>query len=130
MILNIIQKSISYLLYLFRVTAGKASSGVIYLGTGTSFTITGVSGYANFTADNFIVGVTSISVTTYNGFWNDSEDNYFGNGSGSVSKSYNASTGTLACKFSGSVYVGRRGVSDTSHGTSLTGTCFAYLVIS
>jgi hypothetical protein len=63
MILNIIQKSISYLLYLFRVTAGKASvSDEDYLGTVTSITNESYTTASDsFTATK--AGLYSISVS-------------------------------------------------------------------
>ena len=76
------------------------SQSVVYLGTGTSFNLSSYSGYQNFTANNFIVGVQSGTgsgqVYTKVGLsGGGSASTHVYMGSFSVSKSYNASTGVL-----------------------------------
>jgi hypothetical protein len=111
------------------VTDGKSQAAIYYLGTGTSFNVTSkTSSYGSLTINNFIVGVNTVTTGGYNGWWNDDNDNCFIASSGTISKSYNPSTGVLSCSFSGTVYVNERGVSEQAHSTPMSGTCFAYLV--
>lgn len=40
------------------------NTGLIYLGEGTSFDVSNISGYNNFTIDNFIIGTKTMSATS------------------------------------------------------------------
>ncbi len=77
----------------------KSESGkVIDLGTGTSFDVSSVTGYRNFTADNFIITAVpastskNISYASSNGYASGSSNS---SASCSVTKTYNATTGIL-----------------------------------
>ena len=103
------------------------NSGLVYyLGTGTSFDVSSIAEYKNFTTDNFIVGSTSFKADCGNG---NSDGPNLGGGvgtSGSISKSYNSSSGVLT--------VSGGGGSNSTDGGKLSingslGTCFAYLII-
>ena len=110
------------------------SQSVVYLGTGTSFDLTSYSGYQNFTADNFIVGIqkatASGSVSVGVGL--------SGGGSASasvsapsitVSKSYDASTGLLTVSPASAALSYSKSWQMTLNSTgSQTYTYFAYLV--
>lgn len=81
-----------------------AGSGalVYYLGTGTSFNVSGIPGYSNLTADNFIVEGTAGSASGTCAYGNRKAlDGAYSSSTslnvsvGSYSKAYNASTGVL-----------------------------------
>lgn len=79
---------------------------VLYLGTGTSFDLSGYVGYENFTAENFIIEPVSLSGSA-NAYVSPDpyimEDNSTSASySGNLSKQYNSSTGTLTCSLSAS----------------------------
>ena len=76
-------------------TGGNGGKRVVGLGTGTSFNVTGYTGYQNFTVDNFFIstlnyanGLATTSMPTGDCNW--STDIQF-------IKSYDASTGILTC---------------------------------
>lgn len=72
----------------------KLGSGLINLGTGTSFNVSSINGYQNFTVDDFIVEPINVGSTRY--AVNTSNDNqtYVYRGL-TVVKSYNATNGIL-----------------------------------
>lgn len=77
---------------------GGSGSDIYDLGTGTSFDVSSITGYRNFTADNFIItaGTAStsknISYSSSNGYASGSSNS---SASCSVTKTYNANTGIL-----------------------------------
>lgn len=78
------------------------TSNVIYLGTGVSFNVSNVAGYQNFTAANFIVGVTAIGNLDARARTNNEHRYVTTLVTGfSLSKSYNASTGVLTVSGTG-----------------------------
>lgn len=100
---------------------------VYYLGTGTSFDVSGIPGYQNLTADNFIVGIGSMPYSS-TGSSSAIDNNVKGRASGlTLSKSYNASTGKLTISGNGQkVYIEN---DDRIHQIcTQSGTVYAYLV--
>ena len=78
------------------VTHGQNSGLVYYLGTGTSFDVSGIPGYHNLTIDNFIVGMNNVSSSSWS-FGSSGNDTLSVGASGAgFSKSYNATTGKLS----------------------------------
>lgn len=74
----------------------KLGSQVIDLGTGTSFNVKSYDGYQNFTVDNFLIKTFSGS-SIKAGTSQAPGEGEQGEGSVSLTKSYNASTGKLTC---------------------------------
>lgn len=73
------------------------TSKLVNLGTSTSFNVSNVRGYQDFTIDNFLVKVNSLPQGyLYNGFRGSAGD-WTVDGSYKIIKSYNAQTGVLTC---------------------------------
>ena len=107
---------------------GKTNAGsgtqVFYLGTGTSFDVSNVPGYQNLTADNFIVGANRMSVSGGGRCPYRDDISMSVYGGGTISKSYNASSGILTINgVSGGASVNNGGPS-----SSFSLSYFAYLV--
>lgn len=102
----------------------RTGNQVYYLGTGTSFNVSSIPGYQNLTADNFIVGACSMSASGGGSCPYRDDISMSVSGSGSISKSYDASTGKLTIS-------GVRGHASVNNGgpdAYFTLTYFAYLI--
>ena len=93
--------------------ASVISGNIYYLGEGTSFdlkTIIPSVDYTKLTADNFIVEAQSKASTTIGGFTSGGPSSDFIQGSTTLNKSYNASTGVLSAHYNvyaiGHLYTG------------------------
>lgn len=112
-------------------TNANAGTQAYYLGEGTSFDVSGIPGYQNLTADNFLVVAGSITI---NGtFFNNGYDSsyYCGNPSTSVvTKSYNAASGVFTCGNSVSTkyYPGQTAAGDYYNTVSAAFSPKVYLV--
>ena len=99
---------------------------VYYLGTGTSFDVSGIPGYQNLTANNFIIGGLSASSSS-GGKVPYKDDVSLSLGGFSLGKKYNATTGKLT--ISGNSY--SSSASSSSGGSASASTSiktFAYLI--
>lgn len=121
----------------YNKNGGGGGAKVINLGTGTSFNVSGYSGYKNFTNDNFIVcaKASSSSVSQNCGSGN-TVVNITPSASCNVSvnKSYNASTGVLTASETTTIVAGvtmyRDGnFSKTTSPVTKTNAVQVYLVI-
>lgn len=112
-------------------TNANAGTQAYYLGEGTSFDVSGIPGYQNLTADNFLVVADSITI---NGtFFNNggSSTYYCGNANTSaVVKSYNAASGVFTCGNSVSTkyYPGQTAAGDYYNTVSAAFSPKVYLV--
>ena len=97
---------------------------VYYLGTGTSYDLSKIDGYQNFTIDNFIIEFVSMGDYVFATHWSGVSE-YTGSSSVSISKTYDSSTGKLTIgNISGSL---KTGGNVNSH--SYTISIKVYLVI-
>ena len=71
-----------------------SSVKVYYLGTGTSYDLSKIDGYQNFTTDNFIIEFVSMGVSVFATNWS-GVSTYSGSSTVSLSKTYDSSTGKL-----------------------------------
>ena len=108
-------------------------SGYEYLGVGTSFNVSNIQGYQNFTADNFVCEPTAVAVIPSNYGYNEGGGHNVGQwgitgGSGGVTKSYDASTGVLTAYLSASCACGVNSHSVSSGSGAVAVKC--YLILS
>lgn len=75
-----------------KTNAGSAGQ-IYYLGTGTSFDVSGIPGYQNFTEDNFIIDLVSLKCNVSS--WGVGESSASGSNTSVVNKTYDATAGTL-----------------------------------
>ena len=105
-------------------TSIKTCNQVYYLGTGTSFDVSGIPGYQNLTKDNFIVGASAMSVSGGGGVAYRDDLSMSVAGGGSISKSYDASKGVLTI----SGVSGSAAVAYSASGHFSLSNYFAYLI--
>ena len=97
---------------------------VYYLGTGTSYDLSKIDGYQNFTINNFIIEFVSMKVSVFATNWS-GVSTYSGSSTVSLSKTYDSSTGKLTIgKISGGLCTGGN-VNSHSYSASIK----VYLVI-
>lgn len=89
------------------------SGGVINLGTGNTFDLTGISGYQNFTVDNFLV-VQSETVSKLGSYFYTDGNEVIGMRVNTPTKSYDQVTGILSVSQTYSAYV-QNGASQVGH---------------
>ena len=108
-------------------------SGHEYLGTGTSFDVSSIHGYQNFTADNFVCEPVSVAIIPSNYGYHGGGGHNVGQwgitgGSGGITKSYNASTGVLTAYLSAACSCGVNYESTSSGSGQVAVKC--YLITS
>lgn len=102
-------------------TNAKIGGDIYYLGTGTSFDVSGIPGYQNLTADNFIAGISHVGNT--NSKLPCRNDISGGISGTTVGKTYDALTGKLTITGNNIRFVGYEVGTQTA-----TTTFFAYLI--
>lgn len=111
------------------LVSSELQSSLIYLGTGTSFNVSSISGYQNFTTANFLVVTHSINGSSCDA--DEGRPYSHGEGGGTPAKisSYNSSTGQVTISPPTS-YVGMSGYTDYSrNGSNSGGSWSVYLIV-
>lgn len=111
------------------LVSSKLQSSLIYLGTGTSFNVSSISGYQNFTTANFLVVTHSINESSCDA--DEGRPYSHGGGGGTPAKisSYNASTGQVTVSPPTS-YVQMSGYTDYArNGSNSGGSWSVYLLV-